>query len=133
MKIARLLYRLIMPGGIVLLLAFSFIRLGIVVSDTRQVNMYPAIILGIGLVLSAVFHRSRLFLASLVIALSHAALVWLTPRVSPGHQQILFSAIAVLLPLNLLVFSFLHERGIVSPAGERRLGFIGVQVLLVGG
>jgi len=133
MKIARLLYRLIMPGGIVLLLAFSFIRLGIVVSDTRQVNLYPAIILGISLVLSAVFHRSRLFLASLVIALSFAALVWLPPRISPGHQQVLFNAITFLLPLNLLSLSFLHDRGLISPAGERRLAFIGVQVLLVAG
>jgi len=133
MKLARLLYRLIMPGGIVLLLAFSFIRLGIVVSDTRQVNMYPAIILGIGLVLSSVFHRSRLFLASLVIALSFAALVWLTPRISPGHQQVLFNAITFLLPLNLLSLSLLHDRGLISPAGERRLAFIGVQILLVAG
>ncbi|HKE32068.1 MAG TPA: GGDEF domain-containing protein [Candidatus Angelobacter sp.] len=133
MKLARLLYRLIMPGGIVLLLAFSFIRLGIVVSETRQVNMYPAIILGISLVLSAAFHRSRLFLASLVIALSFAALVWLTPRLSPGHQQILFNAITFFLPLNLLSLSFLHDRGLISPAGERRLAFIGVQVLLVAG
>src|SRR5262249_23250975 len=76
---------------------------------------------------------SRLFLASLVIALSFAALVWVTPRISTGHQQILFNAIAFFLPLNLLGLSFLHDRGLISPAGERRLAFIGVQILVVAG
>ena len=133
MKLAKLLYRLIVPGGIILLLAFLLVRLGIITStENRHVNLFPAIILAISVILSAAFHRSRLFLAALVLALSHAALVWVSPRVSPGAQQILFNAIAFLVPLNLLVFSFLHDRGIISPAGERRLAFICIQGLFVG-
>lgn len=133
MKLARLLYRLTVPGGIVLLLGFLLLRLGIVAAtEDRQIHLYPAIILVIGLVLSAAFHRSRLFLALLVVALSQAALVLLAPRVSPDAQKALVNAIAFLIPLNLVAFSFLQDRGIISPAGERRLACIGLQVLLVG-
>lgn len=132
MKVARLLYRLTMPGGVVLLLAFLLLRLGIIaVPGNRQTQLYPAIIFLISLVLSATFRRSRLFLATLVVALAHAALVWLAPQVSPEAQQVLLNAIALLLPLNLLALSFLQERGLISSAGERRLAFICVQCLAV--
>ena len=132
MKPARLIYRLAVPGGIVLLLAFLLLKMGIISStDSRQIQLYPAIIFLICLVLSATFHRSRLFLATLVAALAHAALVWFGPRVSPEIQQVLLNAVALLLPLNLLGFSFLQERGLISPAGERRLAFICVQCLAV--
>lgn len=132
MKIARLFYRLTVPGAIVLLLAFLMLRLGIIApSEGRQVQLYPAIIFLITLILSATFHRSRLFLATLVVALAHASLVWLEPRVSPEAQHVLLNAIAVLLPLNLVAFSFLQERGLISPAGERRLAFICLQCLAV--
>ena len=132
MKFINLLYRLIMPGGIILLLAFSLLRLGIVSgSDGGRINFYPLILLAVALVLSAIFHRSRLFLACLVIAISHGALVWLAPHLSVASQRVLFNAVALLLPLNLLGFSFLQDRGIISPAGERRLAFIGLQVAIV--
>ena len=36
-----------------------------------------------------------------------------------------------LLPLNLLVLAFLRERGIVSPAGRRRLAMVALQVMSV--
>src|SRR5215472_12907791 len=133
MKLARLFYRLTVPGAIVLLLAFSLVRLGIVTAtESRQIHLYPAIILAIGLVLSAAFHRSRLFLAFLVAGLARVALVVVAPRISPDAQRVLVNAIAFLVPLNLLAFSLLQDRGIISPAGERRLACIGLQVLLVG-
>jgi len=132
MKFINFLYRLTMPGGIILLLAFSLLRLGILSgSDGSRINFYPLILLGVALVLSGIFHRSRLFLACLVITISHAALVWLAPHLSPASQRVLFNAVAFLLPLNLLGFSFLQDRGIISPAGERRLAFIGLQVAIV--
>src|SRR5262249_43172679 len=133
MKLAKLLYRLIVPGGIILLLAFLLVRLGVITrTHNPNIQLFPAILLPIRVLCSAAFHLSRRFLAALVLALSHAGLVRVSPRVSPGAQQILFNAIAFLLPLNLLVFSFLHDRGIISPAGERRLAFICIQGLFVG-
>jgi diguanylate cyclase (GGDEF)-like protein len=133
LKLAKVFYRLTVPGGVILLLAFLLLRLGVVASsESPQVQLFPSIILAISVVLSAAFHRSQLFLASLVLALSHAALAWLWPRVSPDAQRVLLNAIAFLVPLNLLAFSFLRDHGIMSPSGERRLSCIGLQVLAIG-
>lgn len=132
MKFAKLLYRLTVPGGIIVVLAFLLVRFGIIIdTESRRMHLYALIILAVALILSAVFHRSRLFLASLVLTLSYAGLVWLSPRVSPEAQRMLLSGIAFLAPLNLLAFSWLRDRGIISPAGERRMIFIGLQVLIV--
>lgn len=132
MKFLRLLYRLTMPGAIILLLAWSLLRLGIVpATDSPRIHLFPLIIFSIALVLSAIFHRSRLFLAALVIASSQAALVWLAPGISAQAQSTLFNAIAFLAPLNLLVLVWLHDRGIVSPVGKTRLVVLGLQGSLV--
>jgi diguanylate cyclase (GGDEF)-like protein len=45
--------------------------------------------------------------------------------------KIVANAIAILLPLNLLVLAFLRERGIISPAGRRRLAMVALQVMSV--
>ncbi len=132
MKLFQVLYRITVPGGIILAMTFSLARLGVVAGvEGRRIHLYCAIIFAVALILSAVFRRSRLFLASLVIALAYTGLVWLSPLLSPQAQRVLFDSIALLLPLNLVAFSWLKDRGIASPAGERRLALIGLQVLVV--
>lgn len=132
MKFLRFFYRLAMPGAIILLLAWSLLRLGIIPPTSNpRVHLYPLIVFSIALVLSALFHRSRLFLATVVIALSQAALVWLAPRVSSEAQSALFNAICFLAPLNLLALVWLQDRGIISLAGKTRLAVIGLQISLI--
>jgi diguanylate cyclase (GGDEF)-like protein len=133
-KVLRAIYRLIVPGGLVLLVSAlamqSRMPQGMVASFW---HFYPYIIFGVGLLLSALFNCSRLFFALLVVALSDRALFWLVPRLSSaGIHQIIFDAIALLLPLNLLAFSFMRDRGIISPRGRRRVAFIAAQVAFVG-
>jgi GGDEF domain-containing protein len=53
------------------------------------------------------------------------------PRLSVDSARIVANAIAILLPLNLLVLAFLRERGIISPAGRRRLAMVALQVMSV--
>lgn len=121
-----------MPGAIILLLAWSLLRLGIIPSTSNpRIHFYPLIVFSIALVLSALFHRSRLFLATVVIVSSQAALVWLAPRVSSETQSALFNAISFLAPLNLLALVWLQDRGIISLAGKTRLAVIGLQISLI--
>jgi diguanylate cyclase (GGDEF)-like protein len=132
MKPAKLLYRLTMPGGLVLLTAFLLIRMGIINEvESRHAQLYPDIIFGVGVLLCAVFRRSRLFFAFVMIALSYGALVWLTPHIPADAQRVLLHSIAVLIPLNLMGYSLLRDRGVISPAGERRLAFICIQAMAV--
>jgi diguanylate cyclase (GGDEF)-like protein len=93
---------------------------------------YPYFIFGAGLLLSAIFNRSRLFFALLIVALSDRALLWLVPRLaSAGIHRTIFDAIALLLPLNLLALSFIRDRGIISPRGRRRILFVAAQIAIV--
>lgn len=116
-----------------LLVAYALMKMGIVAdASNRQVYFYTAIIFAVGLVLTSVFRRSRLFFMMLVLSLSYAALVWLSPRLLVVNQRILFNAVALLFPLNCVAFAFLRDRGVISPAGERRLAFIAIQVIGTG-
>ena len=64
MKLFQVLYRLTVPGGIILAMTFSLARLGVVAGvEGRRIHLYCAIIFAVALILSAVFRRSRLFLA----------------------------------------------------------------------
>ena len=133
-KVLRAVYRLIVPGGLVLLVSAlameSHMPEGVAAPFWHY---YPYIIFGLGLLLSALFNCSRLFFALLVVAMADRSLLWLVPRLgTEGIHRIIFDAIALLLPLNLLAFSFMRDRGIMSPPGRRRAAFIAAQVVFVG-
>ena len=129
-KIFKILYRLTLPGSLLLVFSALLIRVG-VLSDAQSpiVRFLPAVVFAVGLALSAFFRRSRLFFALLVLALSQRAFAWVIPHVSDGAARITADAIGILLPLNLLVLAFLRERGIISPAGRRRLAIVVLQVM----
>lgn len=131
-KIVKILYRLTMPGSLLLGIVLVLLRLGVVSdSEPRVLSLLPVGIFLCGLMLCMGFRRSRLFFALLALTLSYAALVFLVPSVSERIAHVIGSAIAVLLPLNLLVLAFLKERGIISPAGRRRLALVAGQILVV--
>jgi diguanylate cyclase (GGDEF)-like protein len=131
-RIVRILYRLTMPGSLLLGTVLLLLRLGVVSdSDAHILTLLPAGIFLCGLILCMAFRRSRLFFALLTLGLSQAAVAFVVPRISNRNGLILTNAVAILLPLNLLVLAFLKERGIISPAGRRRLAIAAVQVLAV--
>jgi diguanylate cyclase (GGDEF)-like protein len=131
-KIFTILYRLTLPGSLLLFFSALLIRVGVLADpQTPLVKFFPIAVFGIGLVVSAFFRRSRLFFALLVLALAQSAFAWVMPRLSAESARIVANAIAILLPLNLLVLAFLRERGIISPAGRRRLAMVALQVMSV--
>jgi diguanylate cyclase (GGDEF)-like protein len=132
-RIFKILYRLTLPGGLLMVLPSVFMRFGILTdSDSPTLRFFPLAVFLAGLALSAVFRRSRLFFAMLALALAQTALAWIVPYLSADAGHVLTNAIALLLPLNLLTLAFLRERGIISPAGRRRLAIVGAQILAVG-
>lgn len=131
-KIFKILYRLTLPGSLLLVFSALLIRVGVLADPQAPiVRFYPIAVFGAGLALSAFFRRSRLFFALLALTLAQGAFAWVLPRLLPSSAQITGNAIALLLPLNLLVLAFLRERGIVSPAGRRRLAIMALQVMSV--
>src|SRR5947209_8933861 len=103
------------PGGLLLLASALALSVGLLQSSPAFWHTYPYVVFGAGLLLSAIFNRSRLFFALLIVAVSDRTLVWLAPRLSQaGVHRTIVDAIAILLPINLLVLSFIRDRGIVS-------------------
>jgi len=132
-KAFKILYRLTLPGGLLLVFAAILIRVGILADPTSPlVRFVPLVIYATGLSLCAYFRRSRLFFASLVLAISGLMMVWVAPFVSPAAARVMANSIAMLLPLNFVAIAFIKERGIVSRTGRRRLAIGAVQVIAIG-
>jgi len=132
-KLLRAIAQLLLPSGLLVLTVVIAIRAGALQHAAAFVwRDYPYIIFGAALLLSAIFNRSRLFFAVLIVALSDRALLWLAPRMaSAGIHRTIFDAIALLLPLNLLALSFMRDRGIVSSRGKRRIAVLVAQLAIV--
>jgi diguanylate cyclase (GGDEF)-like protein len=61
------------------------------------------------------------------LLLAYAALLWGIPHLPRIRGEILYNAVALCLPVNLLVFSLLRERGMFTPWGSTRFVFIALQ------
>jgi diguanylate cyclase (GGDEF)-like protein len=131
-KIFKILYRLTLPGSLLLIISALLVRVGVLADPKLPgVQFFPVIVFGLGLALSAFFRRSRLFFALLVLGLAQTAFAWIIPPLGSTSARIIANGIALLLPLNLLALAFLKERGIVSPVGRRRLAVVGGQIAAI--
>jgi diguanylate cyclase (GGDEF)-like protein len=89
----------------------------------------PWTVLGGGILLGWVFHRSRVVLALTALALAHWAMV---SFVGPtGSGRAVLAAVAILLPIDLAVMRLLPDRDPWSRRGRWDLALLLGQVLLV--
>lgn len=131
-KIFKILYRLTLPGSLLLIVSGLLIRVGVLADPkSSMVQFFPLVVFGTGLGLSAFFRRSRLFFALLALTLAQLTFTWVVPRLAPESGRITANAVALLLPVNLLVLAFVKERGIISPTGRKRLAIVAAQVIAV--
>lgn len=131
-KIFKILYRLTLPGSLLLIIAALLIRVGVLADPKSSiVQFFPAAVFGTGLALSAFFRRSRLFFALLALTLAEVTFTWVIPHLAPATAVITANAVALLLPFNLLALAFLKERGIISPTGRKRLAIVAVQAIVI--
>lgn len=132
-KILKLFYHLTLPGGVLLALAALLIRLGVFSDPLNQgTRLMPYGVFAVGLVLSATFNRSRLFFALLILVLAESWMGALRPgAASIGSAHAVFNLIALLLPANLLAFSFARDSGVISQAGRRRLMVLAAEIAAV--
>jgi diguanylate cyclase (GGDEF)-like protein len=93
----------------------------------------PYAIVAAGLALSWRFNRGRVFFVLMSLAVSYWAmsghLPFRAPMVVPQlSKQFLLAVLGIFLPLNILVFSLLKERGIFTRPGFLRAIFLLAQV-----
>ena len=131
-KIFKILYRLTLPGGLLLVFAAALIRVGLLADPMSPlVRFVPLGIYATGLALSAYFRRSRLFFATAVLALAGTMIAWVAPFLSMSSARAMETAIALVLPLNFVALAFVKERGIISRTGRKRLAIGAAQVIVI--
>jgi predicted signal transduction protein with EAL and GGDEF domain len=91
------------------------------------------IVFGLGIILSIIFNRSRIFFIILYLILSQFLLNNYSSFSINNKDffEILYPTICLLLPINIVIFSQLKESGIFSLWGKMKFAFIAVQMYCV--
>ncbi|MFH2044762.1 MAG: GGDEF domain-containing protein [Pseudomonadota bacterium] len=123
------------PEGLILLAAVICIRSNILLAWLPAIaSIYPYAVFVIAVFLGWRFNRSRLIYGALVLFLADRLLAHLpsaNPFLTSSFAPIAFSSIALLLPLNLIYFSLMKERGLISVRGGFYLILILAQLPLI--
>ncbi len=124
---------LVLPGGLLLLAVVAFLRWAPAETVAAAAHGYPYAVFGAGILLAWRFNRSGLVFALLALALSEAALArFATGAAAAGELgRLVFSAVALLLPVNLGLFSLLPQQGTWLRRVALGFSVLGGQVLLV--
>jgi diguanylate cyclase (GGDEF)-like protein len=123
----------LLPGGGLLLGTAILLQSGLIKLTSPAVDSYYAACFGAGIVLAWRFHSSRVALTLVTLFLAERALVFF----SAGHAlnsiaaRTAFELVAILLPLNFLLFSLLEERGFAWSTLATRLVLVFVQSVAV--
>jgi len=93
----------------------------------------PFYILSAGMLLSIYFNRGRVFALYAMLLLACWASRLFLPQggMALPALQVIFAALCLLLPVNIALFCYMREKGILSIVGKRRLLFLAGQAVLV--
>ncbi len=123
------LLRLIAPTFMVLTALYASFNFNQVIAQYHElVVTIPYFVLGIGLLLALQFNRLRLFSASLICLLSYFAIqAGLQQSLSNPKVDLLYTALSLAIPANLLGIVFIPENGLRSRVGSLTLALLAVQ------
>ncbi|MEJ2368520.1 MAG: GGDEF domain-containing protein [Acidobacteriota bacterium] len=126
MKATRRFLAFFSPGGILLLAVAGLAYSGVLTPYMGAIlPAYPVATLAVGILLGLRLGRSRVL--SLILTLAAANLVLsnlVGSQPAPGSERLLYDFVAVLVPLNFALFSWLPESGVFNLEGLKRLGIL---------
>lgn len=122
----KTLQQLCAPGGVLLLLAAVLLHGGLLSIPASAIDFYYYTVFAAVLLVAWRFHSSRVMFVLLTLLLSHRSLEFFSGAriVSSGPGRIAFEAVALLLPINLVLFALARERGWAVPAITSRLALL---------
>jgi diguanylate cyclase (GGDEF)-like protein len=125
----RKLGEFLVPAAILATAGFCLPRLAVLPSPWGELLPYlPALTITMGLLLSFHFRRGRVFCVLLILAaLYWAEQTWMQEGRPGTGAHLVFRLLALLSPLNITLFCFMRERGVLTTAGRMRLGFLLIQ------
>jgi diguanylate cyclase (GGDEF)-like protein len=114
---------LLVPGGLLLAAAFILLQGSLLPLASPVVSFYYYAAFAAGVLLAWRFRSSRVLFALLTLFLAHQAVElfssWRVVTGGPGYTAL--QAVAVLLPLNFVIFSLMGEQGLDFPAIASRV------------
>ena len=129
----KVLQQLCAPGGVLLLVAAVLFHGGLLTIPAAAIDFYYYTVFAAAMLLAWRFHSSRVMFVLLTLLLAHRSLEFFSGgRIAPaGPGRIAFEAIALLLPVNLVLFSLARERGWGVPAIASRLALLFFEAVFV--
>ena len=92
----------------------------------------PYLIFATLLLLSFHFNRGRVFCVALLLGVAYwSCRAFLQQGLVDFRTGMIYQSLAVLLPVNITLFCFLRERGVLTTAGRLRLAFLAGQASMV--
>lgn len=129
----KTLRQFLLPGGLLLLVAAVLLQGRFLVLSPSAVDFYYYAVFLVAIPLAWRFHSSRILFALATLLLAHRALEFFAnghgSLVGPG--RIAVEAVALLLPINFVIASVAHERGLTFSTGVSRLGVLFLEAVFV--
>jgi len=124
---------LALPVGLLLAAFAALQKVPLLPAPQRELTAYaPYLAIAVGVGLSLAFNRGRVFLILLMVALFYlVSRTHLQQGLEPYAPHTLYLCSSILIPVNLVLFCFMRERGVFTHAGRLRLGFLAVQICAV--
>ena len=128
----RIISSLVIPLTILGLVIFLYPKLGSLPnSQLVVIKFLPLVIAIISMSLCLRFNRSLVFFITFSLASVYVLMQWYLPRLGWVEAKIVWMALCLLLPLNIMVVSLLKERGILTWWGMTRVAFLLVPMLII--
>jgi len=126
----RAIRALVVPEGILLGAAAVLLRWHLLgPSEATAARFALPAVFAAGALLAWRFHRGRVMLALVTLALAHLALQIEQP--TSTDAEIIHQAFGVLVPINLAGLALLPERGLTTVSGMLRWSILGLEALAV--
>ncbi len=133
-RVAKWLVSFALPDSLLVLAAVGFLRPGGLPSVMAPIEQaFAYLVLLFGVVLGLYLRHSRILFALLLLALADRALLHLSAGAAASADvgRIMFNAVALLLPLNLLALALITERRLLISREFVRLILVLLQVFAV--
>lgn len=113
------------PFGLIYLSYKLFLKIQETQLVSYEVMRYSSYaVLLIGLVVSYFSNRNRVFFTLITLLLSQYLLVD-----KKLYSTVVYTAVCIFIPLNVIIFTFLTERGVLTPGGKSRIALIIAEII----
>ena len=115
-SVFKKLFIFIVPAILLVAAYLALPRFGALPPVWKEISPYlPYTAIAAGIFLSLHFHRSRVFFVLLILALFYwSCTTYLQNGIADYRSRMLFQLFSILLPLNIMLFCFISERGVFS-------------------